>query len=49
METKMAQTYAILSLAYFEENQYEIIGSKNIIKKECIKSWKRYADDCFMY
>ena len=36
METKMAPTYATLTLTYLEENLYEIIGKKygNDIKKE---------------
>ena len=40
MGTKMAQTYAILTLAYSEENLYEMIGKKygNNIKGEFIKS-----------
>ena len=29
MRTKMAPTYATLTLAYLEENLYEIIGKKN--------------------
>ena len=35
MGAKMAPTYATLTLAHFEENQYEIIGKKyDIDKKE---------------
>ena len=39
MVTKMAQTYAILTLAYLEENLHEIIGIiyGNDIKGEFIK------------
>ena len=50
MATKMARTYATLTLAYLEENLYEIIGKKydNNIKGEFTKSWKRYLDDCFI-
>ena len=48
--TKMAPALATLTLAYFEENLYEIIGKKygNDIK-EFTKSWKRYLDDCFIF
>ena len=51
MGTKMAPTYAILTLAYVEENLYEIIGKKygQDIKGEFTKSWKRYLDDCFIF
>ena len=47
----MAPTYATLSLAYLEENLYEIIGKKysNDIKGEFTNSWKRYLDDCFIF
>ena len=51
METKMVPTYATLTLAYLEENLYEIIGKKysNNIKGKFTKSWKRYLDDCFIF
>ena len=50
MRTKMVLTYATLTLAYLEENLYEIIGKKyNNIKTEFIRSWKRYLDDCFIF
>ena len=51
MGTKMAPTYATLTLAYLEENLYEIIGKKygNDIKEEFTKSWKRYLDHCFIF
>ena len=51
MGTKLAPTYATLTLAYLEENLYEIIGKKygNIIKEEFTKSWKRYLNDCFIF
>ena len=51
MGTKMAPTYATLTLAYLEENLYEIIGYKygNDIKEDFTKSWKRYLDDCFIF
>ena len=50
MGTKMALTYAILTLAYLEENLYEIIGKKygNDVKGEFTKSWKKYFYDCFI-
>ena len=40
MGTKMAPTYATLTLAYLKENLYEIIGKKysNDIKEEFTKS-----------
>ena len=51
METKMAPTYATLTLAYLEESLYEIIGKKysNDIKEEFTKSWKIYLDYCFIF
>ena len=51
MGTKMVPTYTTLTLAYLEENLYEIIGKKygNNIKGEFTKSWKRYLDDCFIF
>ena len=50
METKMVPTYATVTQAYLEENLYEIIGQKyDDIKKEFIKSWKIYLDDCFIF
>ena len=51
MGTKMAPTYATLTLAYLEKNLYEKIGKKygNDIKNEFTKSWKRYLDDCFIF
>ena len=47
----MAPTYATLTLAYLEENLYEIIGKKNDndIKEDFTKSWKRYLGDCFLF
>ena len=49
--SKMAPMYVILTLAYSEENPYEIIGKKcnNNIKTKFIRSWKRYLDDCFIF
>ena len=51
METKMAPTYVTLTLAYLDENLYEIIGKKysNDIKEEFTESWKRYLDDFFIF
>ena len=42
MGTKMAPTYATLTLAYLEKNLYEIIGKKygNDTREEFIKSWE---------
>ena len=50
MGTKMAPTYAILTLAYLEENLYENVSKKysNDIKW-FTKSRKRYLDDCFIF
>ena len=47
----MVPTYATQTLAYLEENLYEIIGKKygNNIKEEFTKSWKRYLHDCFIF
>ena len=47
----MVVTYATLTLAYLEENIYEIIGKKygNDIKEEFTKSWKRYLADYFIF
>ena len=47
----MVPTYATLTLAYLEENLYEIIGKKygNDTKEEFPKSWKRYLDDFFIF
>ena len=51
MGTKMALTYVTVTLAYLEENLYEIIGEKygNNIKEEFTKLWKRYLHDCFIF
>ena len=49
MGTKMAPIYATLTLAYLEENRYEIIGKIYNIKGEFTWSWKRYLDDCFIF
>ena len=51
MGTKMAPTYATLTLTYLEENLYEIIGKKygNDIKEKITISWKRYLNACFIF
>ena len=51
MANEIASTHATLTLAYLEENLYEIIGKKysSNIKREFTKSWKRYFVDCFMF
>ena len=50
MGTKLAPTYATLTLSYLEENLYEIIGKKyNNVVGEFTKSWKRYSDVCFIF
>ena len=50
MGTKMALTYATLTLAFLEESLYEIIGKKynGNIQKEFTNWWKRYLDDSFI-
>ena len=46
----MATTYTSLTLAYLEENLYEIIGKySNNMKIEFIRSWEIYLDDCFIW
>ena len=51
MGTKMAPIYVTLTLAYLEENLYEIIGKKygNYMKEEFIQSWNRYLEDGFIF
>ena len=51
MGTKMAPTYATLTVVYLKENLYKIIGKKygNHIIEEFIKLWKRYLDDCLIF
>ena len=51
MGIRKAPTYTALTLAYLEENIYEIIGKNYCqnIKTEFIRSWKRYLDDCFIF
>lgn len=50
MGTKMAPTYATLTLAYLEETLYDRIEEifDTNTKDTFIKSWKRYLDDCFI-
>ena len=50
MGTKMAPTYATLTLAYLEENNDNMIGkNKDYIKEEFTKSWKRHIDYCCIF
>ena len=51
MGTRMAPTYTTLTLAYLEENLYEIIGKKygNDIKEKFTKTRKIYLDDWFIF
>lgn len=50
MGTKMAPTYANLTLAYLEEEFYTRLQNKynEETSKRFEKSWKRYIDDCFI-
>ena len=50
MGTKMAPTYANLTLAYLEETLYTKFRSKYTEEfvKHFEESWKRYIDDCFI-
>lgn len=50
MGTKMAPTYANLTLAYLEEKLYDRLNSKytDSFRQEFESSWKRYLDDCFI-
>ena len=43
----MAPMYAVLTLAYLEENLYEIRGKNT--KIQFIRSWKRYLNECFIF
>ena len=50
METKIASTYATLTLTSLEEHLYEIIGKKYYhMKTEFIRSRKRYLYNCFVF
>ena len=49
MGTKMAPTYTTQTLAYLEENLYEIIGKKYNVKRNIKGSWKRYLNDGFIF
>ena len=50
MGTKMAPTYATLTLGYLEEILYDRISEK--LREEyhefIMMNWKRYLDDCFI-
>ncbi|KAJ8020006.1 hypothetical protein HOLleu_41826 [Holothuria leucospilota] len=50
MGTKMAPTYATLTLAFLENKLYNEIELKfdSTVKEVFVKSWKRYLDDCFI-
>ena len=50
MGTKMAPTYATLTLAFLENKLYNEIEFKfdSTVKAVFVKSWKRYLDDCFI-
>ena len=50
MGTKMAPTYATLTLGYLEEKMYEKARRQfNHQTAQNIKNgWKRYLDDCFI-
>jgi hypothetical protein len=51
MGTKMAPTYATLTLAFLEINLYQAIKEKygDEIEKNFKNGWKRYLDDCFIF
>ena len=51
MGIKIAPTDVTLTLAYFEESLFEIIGKNygNDIKEDFTKSQKRYLDDYFIF
>ena len=51
MGTKMAPTYATLTLAFLEETLYRNIKEKygNEIERDFKNGWKRYLDDCFIF
>jgi hypothetical protein len=50
MGTKMAPTYANLTLAYLEETLYTKLKDKytDTFSEYFEKAWKRYLDDCFI-
>lgn len=50
MGTKMAPTYATLTIAYLERTLYEQINEKygEVLKGYFVCNWKRYLDDCFI-
>ena len=50
MGTKVASTYATLTIGYLEQKSYERIEDifGLTFKREFISSWKRFLDDCFI-
>ncbi|XP_061180683.1 uncharacterized protein LOC133189301 [Saccostrea echinata] len=50
MGTKMAPTYATLTLGYLEEKMYQKVGEQfnEEVKNYISNYWKRYLDDCFI-
>ena len=50
MGTKMAPTYATLTLGYLEEILYQKVGENfdQEFSETLQRSWKRYLDDCFL-
>ena len=50
MGTKMAPTYATLTLGYLEEKLYQKVGEHfdQEFSETLQRSWKRYLDDCFL-
>ena len=49
IRTKIASTYATLTLVYLKEYLYEIIGKNYNNIKTFIRSWKKYQDNCFIF
>lgn len=50
MGTKMAPTYATLTLGFLEEHLYDTIArdSSSNLAENIKKTWKKYLDDCFI-
>lgn len=51
MGTKMAPTYSILAMGYFEEILYQKVEKEldQKISEHLKHFWKRYLDDCFIF
>ena len=51
MGTKMAPTYATLAMGFLEKQLYQRIEEKygEASKREFIKNFKRFLDDCFIF